>query len=188
MLFDIESRIKRDKLDKICRFLNEKLSGLTLEEIRKSFKDRIGDLKYEETGIVNIFVDSIDKIFQDENEGMTLYIGGTAEILSQPEFGDKESYKNIIELADDKNVVFHVLSSLPPEVEASNELGRMSSVISIGEENKDDKMKSYSIVSTTYSVGDVSGKIAVIGPKRMDYSKMISVLNYTSEIITGKIL
>jgi len=137
-------------------------------------------LKTGDTGIINIFVDSIDKIFQDENEGMTLYIGGTAEILAQPEFGDKESYKNIIELTDDKNIVFHVLDALPAEVKGIS--------ISIGEENKDDKLKNFSIVSRTYSVGDVNGKIAVIGPKRMDYSKMISVLNYTSEIIAEKIL
>jgi heat-inducible transcriptional repressor len=180
LIFDIESQIKRDNLDKVCRQLNEKLAGLSLEEIRRTFMDRIGDLKTGETGIINVFIDSIDKIFQDENEGMTLYIGGTAEILAQPEFGDKESYKNIIELTDDKNVVFHVLDALPAEVKGIS--------ISIGEENKDDKLKNFSIVSRTYSVGDVNGKIAVIGPKRMDYSKMISVLNYTSEIISEKIL
>ena len=59
--------------------------------------------------------------------------------------------------------------------------------VSIGEENKDNKLKNYSVVSTTYSIGDISGKIALIGPKRMDYSKMISLLNYTSEIIKGKL-
>ena len=179
ILFDIDTHINRDKLDKISRFLNEKLCGLTLKQIRNTYKDRIGELQNEETGIVKVFIDSIDKIFHDEKEGMTLYIGGTVEILSQPEFDKPEDYKNLIELTENKNVVFHVLNN-PPEA------GEMGVSISIGGENKEDKLKNYSIVSTTYSVGDVSGKIAVIGPKRMDYSKMISLLNYTSEIIKEK--
>ncbi len=179
LLFDLDSQISRDKLDKISGILNEKLSGLTLKEIRNTYKDRVGDMKNEDTGILKVFVDSIDKIFQDENEGMTLYFGGTVEILSQPEFENTEDYKNIIEFTDDKNVVVHVLNNLPSEV---NNIS-----VSIGGENKDGKLKNYSIVSTSYNIGDVSGKIALIGPRRMDYSKLISLLNYTSELIKGKI-
>jgi heat-inducible transcriptional repressor len=179
ILFDVESLINRDKLESIARMLNEKLGGLTLKEIRSTYKDRIGGIKDHDTGIIKIFVDSIDKIFQDENQGVTLYFGGTVEVLSQPEFGKAEEYKNIIELTDDKDVVVHVLNSLPAEMKGCN--------VSIGEETKENKLKNYSIVSTTYSVGDVSGKIALIGPKRMDYSKLISLLNYTSEIIKDKI-
>jgi heat-inducible transcriptional repressor len=179
ILFDIDSHVSRDKLDKISRVLNEKLSGLTLKQIRNTYKDRIGDIQYEDTGIVKVFIDTIDKIFNDEKEGMTLYIGGTVEILSQPEFGNKEDYKSIIELTDDKDIVFHVLNN-PPEA------GEMGVSVSIGGEHKEGKLKNYSVVSTSYTVGDVNGRIAVIGPKRMDYSKMISLLNYTSEIIKEK--
>jgi heat-inducible transcriptional repressor len=179
ILFDVESLISRDKLESIARMLNEKLGGLTLKEIRTTYKDRIGNIKDHDTGIIKIFVDSIDKIFQDENQGVTLYFGGTVEVLSQPEFGNTEEYKNIIELTDDKDVVVHVLNTLPADVKGC--------IVSIGGENKEGKLKNYSIVSTTYSVGDVSGKIALIGPKRMDYSKLISLLNYTSEIIKNKI-
>ena len=100
-------------------------------------------------------------------------------MLSQPEFGKAEAYKNIIELTDDKNVVVHVLNNLPTDMKGY--------AVSIGGENREGKLKNYSVVSTTYSSGDVSGKIALIGPKRMDYSKMISLLNYTSEIIKGKL-
>lgn len=179
LLFDIESGISRDKLDRITGILNEKLSGLTLKEIRKTFLERIGELSGESKGIIKVFIDSIDKIFQDEKEGMTLYFGGTTEILSQPEFDDTSNYRNIIELTDDKDVVVHVLNNIPS--------GEKGFSVSIGAENKDDKLKNYSIVSTTYAAGDVKGKIALIGPKRMDYSKMISMLNFTSQVITEKI-
>lgn len=178
LIFDIESEIKRDRLDRIARILNERLCGLTLKEIRKTYKDRIGNIRDDETEIVKIFIDSIDKIFNDEKEGVTLYIGGTAEILSQPEFDNTDNYKNIIKFTSDRNVVFHVLNEMPTEGEEVS--------ITIGDENKEEKLKNYSIVCTTYKAGEVNGKIALIGPKRMNYSKMISLLDYTSKILTGK--
>jgi heat-inducible transcriptional repressor len=177
LLFDVESGISRDKLDNIAQLLNQKLAGLTLKEIRKTFKERIGDLGTSSREIMKIFVESIDKIFHDEKEGMTLYIGGTTEILSQPEFDDTANYKNIIEFTGDKDIVVHVLNTIPQK----------GISITIGNENLDEKLKNYSIVSTSYSIGDVKGKIALIGPKRMNYSKMVSILDFTSKIITEKI-
>lgn len=179
LLFDIDSGISRSILDRMTGILNEKLSGLTLTEIRRTFLERIGDINCESKEIMKVFIDSIDKIFHDEKEGMTLYIGGTTEILSQPEFGDTENYRNIIEFTDEKDIVVHVLNSLPVDINGT--------IISIGSENKDEKLKNYSIISTNYIAGDVNGKIALIGPKRMNYSKMISMLNFTSRIITEKI-
>jgi heat-inducible transcriptional repressor len=178
LIFDIESTIKRDKLDRLTRILNEKLAGLTLKDIRKTYKDRIRGITDEDTGIVKIFIDSIDKIFQDEKEGVTLYVGGTVEILAQPEFVNTGNYKNIIEITNNRNIVFHVLNTLPYDED--------SIAVSIGDENKDEKFRNFSIVSKTYNVGGVNGKVAIIGPKRMDYSKMISLLDYTSRILTEK--
>lgn len=179
IIFDIDSSFKREQLDKVARVLNEKLYGLTLKEIRRTYYDRIKDLSVDDLSIINIFVDSIDKIFQDEKEGMTLYIGGTVEVLSQPEFDNTNEYKNMLEFVQDKDVVFHVLNKL-----YHTESGLS---ISIGIENDDEKLKNYSVISTAYSSGDVKGKIALIGPKRMDYSKMCSMLEYTSKIICEKI-
>lgn len=178
LMFDLDTELIREKLDKITQLLNEKLSGFSLKEIRNTFNERISDLNNEESGVIKIFVDSIDKIFQDEKEGLTLFLGGTVEILSQPEFGNTDSYKSLIELTGDRDIVFHVLNSLPEDEKGV--------AISIGKENSDGKLKDFSIVSSSYSVGSLKGKIAVIGPKRMNYSKIISFLNYTSKIIQEK--
>ncbi|MEO8513432.1 MAG: heat-inducible transcriptional repressor HrcA [Ignavibacteria bacterium] len=178
LLFDIESGISRDKIERITGILNEKLSGLSLTEIRSTFLERIKDIQSDSQHIIKVFIDSIDKIFQDEKEGMTLYFGGTTEILSQPEFGDTQNYRNIIELTDEKNIVVHVLNNMPADENGIS--------ISIGSESKDEKLKNYSIISSEYNVGDVKGRIALIGPKRMNYSKMVSMLDFTSKIITER--
>ncbi len=178
LLFDIESGISRDKIERVTGILNEKLSGLSLTEIRNTFLDRIRDIQSDSQDIIKVFIDSIDKIFQDEKEGMTLYFGGTTEILQQPEFGDTQNYRNIIELTDEKNIVVHVLNNMPVDENGIS--------ISIGSESKDEKLKNYSIISSEYNIGDVKGRIALIGPKRMNYSKMVSMLDFTSKIITER--
>jgi heat-inducible transcriptional repressor len=178
LVFDIESGIGREKLEHISRILNEKLNGLTLKEIRNTFHERISEISTEHRAVIKLFVDTIDKIFQEEKEGLTLYIGGTVEILAQPEFGNTKDYKDIIELTEDRDVVFHVLNELSTEEGIA---------ISIGEENKEGKLKNCSIISSTYSTGNTKGKIAVVGPKRMNYAKLVSMLNYTSALISGKI-
>ncbi|MCC6865499.1 MAG: heat-inducible transcription repressor HrcA [Ignavibacteria bacterium] len=178
LLFDIDSGISRDRIERITVILNEKLSGLSLNEIRSTFKERVKDLQHESKEIIKVFIDSIDKIFNEEREGMTLYFGGTAEILSQPEFVDRENYRNIIELTDEKNIVVHVLNNMPADESGIS--------ISIGSENQDEKLKNFSVVSSEYNIGNVKGRIALIGPKRMNYSKMVSMLEFTSKIITEK--
>ncbi|MCX7877088.1 MAG: heat-inducible transcriptional repressor HrcA [Ignavibacteria bacterium] len=179
LMFDVESDISQNKLEVLSSLLNERLSGLSLKEIRLTFSKRMQDVEPSSRQLVKIFTDSIDKIFNDEREGMTLYIGGIKEISSQPEFEDIENYRNIIEITDDKEVVVHVLNSVKLK---DNSIG-----ISIGTENQDEKLADYSVVTTTYNADGVKGKIALIGPRRMDYSKMVSMLEFTSKIISGKL-
>jgi heat-inducible transcriptional repressor len=179
LIFDLDTSLTREKLERVTSILNEKLGGLSLKEIRNSFRDRFRDIGEEAGDVVKIFIDSIDRIFHDEKEGMTLYLGGTTDILSQPEFDDRENYKNLIELTDDKNIVVHVLNTLSQE--------DTGIAISIGSENSYLKLMDYSIVCKNYIAGEVKGKIALIGPRRMNYSKMVSMLNFTSQVITGKL-
>lgn len=93
----------------------------------------------------------------------------------QPEFENPKNFKDIITLAEDKDLVIHIFKN-------SNTSGN-EVFISIGSENEDEKLKNYSIVSTSYKIGDVTGNIGVIGPKRMNYSRMISLLRYTSGLL-----
>ena len=93
----------------------------------------------------------------------------------QPEFENPKNFKEIINLAEDKNLVVHIFEN---SNKADNKI-----FVSIGNENADEKLKNYSVVATAYNVGDVSGNIGVIGPKRMNYARMISLLQYTSKLI-----
>ena len=175
LILELDSEISKSKLDRISSLLNERLCGLTLKEIKDTFSERLSDLKTESPELIRLFINTIDK-FYDEEKGGKIYLGGTSEIITQPEFIDIRNVKNIIDLTEDRNFVVHIFQN-------SDFLNNNVS-IRIGDENAEDKLKDLSVLTTAYSFGDVKGKIGVIGPKRMNYAKMITLLEYTSRLMT----
>jgi len=176
VIMEVESEISRDKLDRLASFLNERLQGSTLQEIRETFEERVTDYKYKEPELIQMFINSIDKLYYDEEKGRKIFVGGTGDIITQPEFDDPKNFKNIINLTEDKNLVVHIFQK-PGK-------GKNEVTISIGSENKEKKLKDYSVVCTSYSFGEIKGNIGIIGPKRMNYKKMISLIEYTSRLIS----
>ena len=175
VVMEIDTEINCEKLDKLASFLNERLQGLTLKEIRETFSERVKDYSSEEPELIKLFINSIDKLYSEEEKGGRIYISGTGEIILQPEFDDPQSFRKVVELAEDKDLVVHVFHKAS---------GDDSISISIGAENAEKKLKDYSVVCTTYNFGDIKGNLGIIGPKRMNYAKMISLLDYTSKLIT----
>jgi heat-inducible transcriptional repressor len=176
---EVETEIPREKLEHITRLLNERLGGLTLETIRETFAERVHDFKNEQTGLINLFIRSADKIFDDIKERDKLHISGTQSLVEQPEYENPDNVRNIIELINDEDMIVNVLEQ--QEKQAKEE----GVAISIGEEHGEEKLKNHSIVVSTYRLGDVVGTIAIIGPKRMKYSKAVPLLNFVSEHISS---
>lgn len=178
VIMEIDSEISKSKLENLSSFLNERLHGLTLDQIRESIVERVNDYKFQEPELIQLFINSIDKLYTEEETGNKIYVGGTGDLITQPEFVNPKNFKEIIDLAEDKNLVIHIFQN---SKQTDNEV-----LISIGSENDDEKLKNYSVVTTSYKVGNVKGNIGVIGPKRMNYARMISLLQYTSKIINEK--
>jgi heat-inducible transcriptional repressor len=178
LVMEVQSFIQREKLNAIAEILNERLHGLTLRDIRDSFKERVQDVKNEETGLIRLFIDSVNELFDDTKERDRLFISGTKDIITQPEFDSPETMKSVIELLDDREVIIHVLENQ----ERSEE--RLK--ISIGNENREKKLKNYSVITTRYLIGDIFGTVSVIGPKRMNYSKIVPLVDYIAKSITQR--
>lgn len=172
---EIDGEISKQKLENLSSFLNERLQGLTLIQIRESFAKRVSDYKLHDPQLIQLFISSIEKLFNEDELGRKIYIGGTGDIIMQPEFENPKSFKEIINLSEDKNLVIHLFQNFS---KSDNEVQ-----ISIGSENSEEKLKNYSVVTTSYNVGDVKGNIGIIGPKRMNYARMVSLLQYTSRLI-----
>ena len=175
IMMEVYSEIPREKMEDISSFLNQRLSGLTLQQIRDTFSSRVQDVKNEESGLIRLFIESVDKLFADIKEGDKVHIAGTENLITQPEFGNPENFRGIIELINNEDIIVHVLEKHDGTDEVT---------VTIGQENEEKRMRIYSVVTSPYSIGDVTGTVGLIGPKRMDYSKLIPLVDYVAKVIS----
>src|SRR5574338_16464 len=96
-------------LQKVEVLLNERLNGLTFQEIRKTFKERFFDIGDTEKPIIRLFIDSVDKIFKDHKKDDKLVITGATNVIHQPEFDDPGKFQSVIELIEDKDIIIHIM-------------------------------------------------------------------------------
>jgi len=175
IMMEASAEIPREKLEDLARFLNERLCGLTLHEIRETFHERVRDVQDEKTGLIRLFIDSVDKLFSPAS-GEKVHIGGADKVIEQPEFVNPQDFRGVIELINDEEMIIHILQkndARPNEVS-----------VRVGEENQDEKLRAYSVITAAYTLGDVAGTVGVIGPKRMPYARMIPLVDYVAKAIS----
>jgi heat-inducible transcriptional repressor len=171
---EINSMIPREKLQLVSQVLNERLHGIKLADIRSKFREIVKDIHDEESGLVRMFVQKADRLF-DFEEDVDLYFTGTHNIVQQPDFSDVEKVSSVVRLLEDREYIVHLLDE-----ETQTDL----TSIKIGEEIRDRQMQECSIITARYRVGNVSGILGILGPTRMNYSKIVSLVEYTSRTIT----
>jgi heat-inducible transcriptional repressor len=176
---EVTFEISRSKIEEISRFLNERLCGLTLNEIRETFHDRVKDAENEDTGLIRLFLCNTDKLFNDFYSRERLHISGTTNILSQPEFESPEHIKSIIELIDNEDIIIHVLEKFEEKNKCDNV------TIMIGSENDIERLQDYSLIISSYRIGETTGTIGIIGPTRMEYSKVIPIVSCVAEAVSS---
>lgn len=174
---EMNSEIKESQLFQVQSLLNERLEGLTFKEIRQTFQDRFQDVDDDQKLIIRFFVDSVDKIFKDEINPDRIIVTGAKNILKNPEFDDPEKFQSVIEMVEDKDIIVHIL-------EKSGENQKDDIYISIGSENKSKKLQEYSFISKEYNVGETHGTLGIIGPKRMEYSKIVAIVDYMAKMLS----
>ena len=172
LVLEVQAKIDDAELQTVEAVLNEKLAGLTLAEIRDSLSERLESVSGHGR-LIKVVIDSTDKIWTDSSPA-SLHIAGADHLLSMPEFADRESLVHLLKILEDGKVLSEFISNAEQE----------GLLITIGKENRFDEILKCSIVTATYRVGNVTGKIGVIGPTRMPYSKLVSVVEYTARSIT----
>jgi len=175
IMLEVGMELKREILEHVSRILNERLSGLTLKEIRDTFADRLADFKNERTGLIRLFVDSVDQLFDDSKEREKVHIAGTGNLIEHPEFGDPKNFRSVIELIENEEIIVHLLEK--------HDIPNKDFVITIGAENQESKAQDYSLLTATYNVNGVTGMVGIMGPTRMNYSKLIPLVDHVAKTI-----
>lgn len=180
-LVRIADKISPDCLIQVSNLLNGKLKGYTLEMLKSNtlYKE-IEQLTALPFAFIKPILDGIEDLIKtiDQPE---IYLEGTTNILNFPEFKEVQKAKDFLNILDEKKLVSDLLIS---NLYSNNEI-----IIQIGNENIIEGIKDCSLVTASYSVGDhVIGTIGIIGPTRMEYSKVVSAMNYIRNKINQEIL
>jgi heat-inducible transcriptional repressor len=171
IILEVESELSREQLQRASLFINERLSGLTLEEIKKSIDRRLQEEK--NNMLVELIIQSSNRIFKFE-EPKNLHVCGAHNIMSNPEFSDRELAAKILEVIESKQEILSHFQQVDDE----------TVTIKIGEENRVPHLKNCSIISVKYQVGNVYGTLGVVGPTRLRYAKIIALVDYMKKVLT----
>lgn len=149
---------------RISRLLEgRELSGIT-EDLLNAVHTNVADDKLLFTSLVQ----SIRRMSR-KNQEQRVFLGGTKQLLNQPEFRDVEKVRNLLGILEEERVVRDLLV-------AGEDSGLR---ITIGSENKFSGIQDCSMVQATYRLnGKIVGTMAVLGPTRMEYGKVITVMDY----------
>ena len=167
--------ISISQVETLNNLFNSKLKGKPLSKIDKPMEEYIfSEINYS-VEVIKPIIEQINKVIEEENK---IYLEGTNKAFDLPEFKSLEIAKNFVNLLDEKELVLDMLNSgIAKDIN-----------VYIGDENDNEQLKDFSIVTFKHSVGDKDlGTIGIIGPKRMDYSKVISVMKYISKKLNGEI-
>lgn len=156
-------------IDKMTSILNQNLTGTPLKELHLALNNVIRKDLEAFSGIMNDIVSSIKYEISKDLKKLN---SGVEKILENPEFSNVERVKNFINMISTKEIIDSALQK--------SEDNKLSIVI--GSENKEVLLNDYTIISLDIKKDDkLLGKLSVIGPKRMNYSKTISTLKYINE-------
>ena len=167
----IEERVSVDEIKKAVDIISKFIIGTPIDEVSQKLefevKPVIGNYVRQHEALYNAFYNAFSD-FTTPSYTMT----GTKNILMQPEFNDVDKIRDIISKFEDKEVVNSIK-------ETDNGIN-----IYIGSENEfDDEV---TVIKTKYDINGEEGTIALIGPKRMEYDRVISLLDYIMKNINDK--
>ncbi|TRY26246.1 MULTISPECIES: heat-inducible transcriptional repressor HrcA [Brevibacillus] len=169
-LIDLPQGVRPQEIEKLVNLLNSKLTDVPLWQLRQRlYQEVAGEMRrhveqYEE--MLQILEESLQR-----QEGERVYLRGATKIMDQPEFRDVDKVKDILELLEQNDQLVHLFG---PPTEGIT--------VRIGQENQLDAMKECSIITTSYYIGGKPvGTVGILGPTRMEYSRVITVLNYLAE-------
>lgn len=181
IILEIESELKRQELDRVVEMLNERLSGLTLEEIRRTFSNRLKDVSENDpTGMIRLVMQQGDQLFSELHKEDRIHVGGATQIVNQPEFREPEQMQKMFSFLENEEIVLQLL-------ERPNVFSKIKTPfnITIGSENKD--AEQYSIVTANYKMQDAIGTISLVGPMRMNYARAVVLIEYVSKLLSREL-
>ncbi|WP_022851650.1 heat-inducible transcriptional repressor HrcA [Limisalsivibrio acetivorans] len=176
VLLDMEKPVDPSALVRASNYLNEHFQNKSLQEVRLHILDDMREKKEKMDNLFTNIYDIGNRIFSNEDFGTEIYVEGTSNVLGMPEFTDVKKLKELYSIFEEKHFFGELLDRCTREKGVQ---------IFVGSEIGKEEIAEMGLVSNSYTRGgQIVGSLGIIGPKRMSYPKVVSVVDYTSVLIT----
>ncbi|KMY50858.1 heat-inducible transcriptional repressor HrcA [Peribacillus loiseleuriae] len=163
-----------NEIEKMANILNDRLVGVPLAELRDKIYKEVAVLLSQHIHNYGTLVTSLAETLDISNPPK-LFFGGKTNMLKQPEFHDIDKVSSLLSLIEQEQGLYEIMKQNPAGIH-----------VKIGRENNNVLLEDCSLITATYSVGQQQvGTIAILGPTRMEYSRVISLLEFFSKDMTA---
>jgi len=173
-----------EELQILANIFNEKMSGTRVQDLKQGLIKEIYSELSRKRRMIDSMMGILERMFEDKDleSCERVYLGGTLNMLNQPEFRDLNKVKSLFGVFEENTKLIELLQH-----------GQEGLSVTIGSENPDEVFKDCSVISAMYHInGKQIGSIGVLGPTRMDYGKAITIVDYMTksltEMLTGRIV
>lgn len=168
-IIKFDEDITEKQVETLNYMFNNKLKNQPIEKIDKPLEEYLYEEMSDMVKVIKPIIEQIKRVLFEQSE---IKLQGTKAELDLPEFNSLQVAKNFMNILDEKELIADMLNS-----------GFAEDInVYIGGEGEEEKLKDFSMVTFKHKVGNKDlGTIGIIGPKRMDYSKVISVMKYISK-------
>ncbi|MWC27530.1 heat-inducible transcriptional repressor HrcA [Paenibacillus sp. MMS18-CY102] len=159
-------------VEKTVHILNAKLAGVPMVRLTSKLYTEVGQELSRYVDHYESVLNMLERALPaGEETEQRVYLGGTTNMLTQPEFKDVDKVKTLLDLLDETPTLSRMLSSAPTGIQ-----------VRIGTENEHEAINECSVITATYAIdGQSLGTIGILGPTRMDYGKVIGLLEIVSK-------
>ncbi|MGH7562150.1 MAG: heat-inducible transcriptional repressor HrcA [Gemmatimonadales bacterium] len=173
---EVPASLAPEAVDQVSRILNERLAGLTLREIRSSLPERLRDADGREgRELLNVFVAQGEELFDLTPRDAGVVLGSAQPLADQPEFASQDRMRGLLTLTERRDLLQRAFQAHH----------RRGVTITIGAENDDPRLAEFTLVTSPYRSGQLTGVVGVLGPTRMPYDKVIGLVEQTSRLVEG---
>jgi heat-inducible transcriptional repressor len=167
--FTLPEGIPMAEIERMVNMLNAKLQNVPLIQLRSRLYNEIGAELSKNVDRYDDLLKVMEAVLENDEQDR-IFLGGATNMLTQPDFKDVDKVKHILDLLDEKPNLLRLFASLPEGIQ-----------VRIGSENSEEAITQCSLITASYSIGDQHlGTIGILGPTRMEYGKVIRLLDYLS--------
>ena len=167
-IIKFDEDITENQVQTLSYMFNNKLKGEPITKIDRPLEKYLVEEMSYSVNLIKPIVEQMKKVVEEES----VHLEGANRLFELPEFNSLEVAKNFVNILDEKDLMADMLNT-----------GFAKDInVYIGEENEKEELKDFSVVTFKHRIGNKDlGTIGIIGPKRMDYAKVISVMKYISK-------